>query len=425
MFFRSRRLDPDSCIGSPLPARYRLLPLLVALLALSTGIPTAHAGALHEELELFFFTARAGAPDGPWAEVREELVEDADRPWRWGEPGTRYVTTVDADGRKSCHPEDDPDQVDYLKEGAPDAYARALAHRTLPDTERSARWAFEARVQLLRLTATRGFHGPEGKEFSGSNQCILDLAVSVPVWIATAELLEGSGVWNARERELLARWLAEQVYPRVAWASRVRRNNWGAAGSLSARMIARYVEPSPVLLAERAPQPRLLSAPAAVAEHDRMQRRRMRTGWRGDSRCPIAGIQPHGGIPDELRRGSGGCRATDLASDRDAGHGYQTMQVELLTMHAEVLRREGDPSLYELWTDAREPALLQAILFVIDNPTSGGRSWDWGVRTGALRVAYRYYRDPRLAEQLEANAHRGFRGGRSFPYTQVHPLPGP
>ena len=67
-------------------------------------------------------------------------------------------------------------------------------------------------------------------------------------------------------------------------------------------------------------------------------------------------------------------------------------------------------------------AILQAILFVIDNPTPGGLSWPWGTRTGALHLAFRVYGDPRL--RAAADAGGTFRGGRTLPYaTLAPPLP--
>jgi hypothetical protein len=398
---------------------------MAMLLAVILAASPAQADPLHSDAELDQFAWVTMVGSQPWRGRHEQLLAQASKPWASGSTGGRYATTIGPSGKKTCHPDGDTSQVDYLKEGAPDVYAKALAHRATHPALRDMMLGFEARARILALTSTYGFHGPDGDDFSGDNQCVLDLAVSIPVWIASAELLEVSGVWTERDRGLFTVWLQYEVYPLVAWASRTRRNNWGAAGSLAARMIARYVAPMRPILFESEPELRVLFATTAVEEHDRLQRDRMGRGWRGDSQCPVFGIQDDGGIPDELRRGAGGCRAAYLTNDRDSAHTYQTMHVELLVMHAEVLRLEGDPSLYEATTASGARALLQSILFVIDNPNPGGRSWDWGVRTGALRVASRYYADPRLEAQVAANAHLGFRGGRIFPYTQIDLDTGP
>jgi hypothetical protein len=255
------------------------------------------------------------------------------------------------------------------------------------------------------------------------NQCILELSISVPVWIETALLLEDTPVWSAADRRAFGSWLAETVSPRVAWASRVRRNNWGAVGSLAASLVARYVGAGadPPDLVEQAPAALRLAPAEAWRQHDALQRARIATTWRGDSECPRFGIQDHGGIPDELRRGSGGCGATFLPSKGDRGRTYQTMHVEALVFHAEALRRAGDASLFEARTGAGDPAILRAILFVIDNPTAGGKSFTWGTRVGALALAHRVYRDARLRDA--ALAARTFRGGRTLPYAGIALLP--
>ena len=402
-----------------------LLGVLGCLLGTTLIAPPANAGQLHSDADLATIAFLTAARLEPWSGNQKRLLKEARREWRWGHPGFEYITSVDSKGKKTCHPVSDPSQLDYLKNGAPDVYAKALSYRTAHPAMRDVMTGFDARSLLLELAGTSGFHGPDGKDFSGRNQCVLDLAVSVPIWIASAELLEGTGIWTSRERGVFSYWLESEVYPLVAWASRVRRNNWGAAGSLAARMVARYVSATRLVLREESPVPHYLFARDAVDEHDQMQRDRMGTDWAGDSSCPVYGIQPHGGIPDELRRGKGGCAAIDLPSQGDSGRNYQTMHVALLAMHAEVLRHAGDLSLYELQTEAGDPALLQSILFVIDNPSAGGRSWDWGGRTGALRAALRHYEDARLSAAVEANDHLGFRGGRTFPYTQINLRPGP
>jgi len=346
--------------------------------------------------------------------ARASLLGQANRDWRWGSVSGEFEARHGW-GKRSCAPSADRGQTKYLKEGAPDAYAKILAFHLSGELE----LAVEARERVLDLVDTYGFELAGGRDYSGSNQCILELGISIPVWVETASLLESSDVWGQEDRLAFARWLAKEVYPKVARASRARRNNWGAAGSLSASIIARHVDGIVPQLTEEAPEKRSLSPSQAAEEHDAMQLARIQTSWRGDSRCKRYGIQVYGGIPDELRRGATGCDGSFLESEKDASHTYHTMHVELLVFHAEVLRRVGDPSFFEIAPSSGPPAILQSILFVIDNPSSGGRSWPWGSRTGSLILANRHYEDERLARAIETA--ETFRGGRALPYARLAP----
>jgi hypothetical protein len=410
-------LPPTRPFTPPDRSRYRAvaLPVIAALAAL-LACPIAQAGNLTSPESIEMKRELANAGESPHVEDRQRLLAQADEEWRWGSVSGAFVTTLQA-GAKRCHPASNPGLSSYLKDGAPDAYARILAY--LLSATRDAARAEDARHRVLELVGTSGFHGLAGTDYSASNQCILELAISIPVWIETALLLESTPVWSAQDRSLFAGWLATEVYPKVAWASRVRRNNWGAAGSAAASLIAHYVDGEVAELIEPNPSPRSLTPARAKAEHDGVQVARIGTTWQGDTRCKRVGIQSHGGIPDELRRGNAGCEGLFLPSREDAGHTYQTMHVELLVLHAEALRRQGDTSLFDAQAPGGAPALLQAILFVIDNPSPGGKSWPWGTRSGALAMANLYYDDPRLAREIERG--EGFRGGRTLPYAALLP----
>jgi hypothetical protein len=393
---------------------------ITAWLWLATSQPAgARPGNLTSPEELAALAQSAQTGSASAVSARKAIHADATKAWRWGSVSGPFATTVQS-GERTCHPASDPGRFDYLKEGAPDAYAKALAYhlRTEPDEDRRRALAAEARDRLLDLLDTEGFHGLGGADWSGANQCILELSISIPVWIETALLLEGTPVWTDADRAAFARWLAGSVYPKVAWASRVRRNNWGAAGSLSASLIARYVEGQSLSLSEVSPSARTIDAATARGAHDDLQLARIGTTWRGDSECPRFGIQADGGIPDELRRGSGGCTATAIPSADDPALSYQTMHVELLVYHAEALRRGGDDRLFAARTASGVPAILQAILFVIDNPDPG-KSWPWGTRSGAVRLASGFYGDARL--KAAADAATTFRGGRTLPYAAIAP----
>jgi hypothetical protein len=388
----------------------------LGLLALWLPVTGARAENLTSTEELSRVRELADRGVEPFVARRAALLAAAGRDWRWGSVSGEFVTTRDG-VHKRCHPASDPERVDYLKEGAPDAYAKVLGYLTASDPE--SEWASEARARVLDLVDTSGFRGLGGEDQSASNQCILELGISIPVWIETASLLEHTPAWSPSDRSAFARWLASEVYPRVAWASLERRNNWGAAGSAAASLIAGYVEGEVSELGGSCLFEDGLSPPAARKRHDAQQLERIRRVWRGDTRCDRYGIQPHGGIPDELRRGRGGCDATSLPSGDDASHAYQTMHVELLVLHAEAQRRHGLTTLFDARGDDPQPAILRAILFVIDNPSKGGRSWPWGARAGALAVAHAYYGDPRLDRELERSKAPNARGGRAFPYARL------
>src|SRR5262249_20152107 len=156
--------------------------------------------------------------------------------------------------------------------------------------------AQQARIHVLDLVDTYGFGGLAGADYSGDNQCVLDLGLSTPVWIETARLLEDTSVWSAADTAAFRGWLATQDYPKMACASRTRRNNWGAAGSLAADTIASYVSGGISSLKEVSPSQITLSPAQAVAAHAGMQLTRVATTWAGDAQCANHGIQWHGGI---------------------------------------------------------------------------------------------------------------------------------
>lgn len=389
--------------------------LVVGLIALLLSPFAADAGDLVSTPELVQIRELADSGDARVEAHVRRILQDARRDWRWGSARGAFTTTLDGT-EKRCHPTSDANADRYLKDGAPDAFAQALGALLAPGGDPAL--ARAARARVLELSQTSGFSGLAGASFSGQNQCILELAISLPVWVETARLLEETSVWTDADRDAFTSWLVSEAYPKVAWASRVRRNNWGAAGSAAASAIAHYVEGRVPSLAEVEPSRVSLSPAEARKAHDRIQADRIETTWRGDAECELLGIQPHGGVPEELRRGSTGCDGTYLLRS-DSAHTYQTMHMELLVLHAEAMRRRGDTTLFQLGEEDGVPALLRGLLFVIDNPTAGGRSWPWGTRTGTLAVAQRYYGQASLARALDELGSSTSRGGRSLPYAHL------
>ncbi|MDD2299543.1 MAG: hypothetical protein PHR52_06375 [Fermentimonas sp.] len=73
--------------------------------------------------------------------------------------------------------------------------------------------------------------------------------------------------------------------------------------------------------------------------------------------------------------------------------------IEHLTAHAEFLYRRGDNSLYENIYKDGSGSLLQAYLFVIDNPQKS--HCFTSDRRNALYLAYSYYKHPSFLESLK------------------------
>ena len=388
--------------------------LRAGLFAIGWGVTAfaanASPGALTSAAELVVYRAAADAGSSPQKDHRARLLSDARATWQWGTVSGAIGTTGTTTSKK-CQPLGSSSGADYLLEGAPHAYAQAIGSILGRDDS----LAREARTHVLDLVDTSGFSGLTA-DYSGDNQCALDLSLSIPVWIETARLLEDTTVWTSADTAAFRAWLAAQVYPKVAWASRTRRNNWGAAGSLAADAIASYVAGGIAALQEYAPTRLTLTPAQAQTAHAGMQLSRVGSAWAGDAQCAKRGVQWHGGIPEELRRGSTGCDGTYLVAN-DSASTYQMMQVELLVFHAEMLRRRGDLSLYQAKTAQGQPAILQSILFVVQNP-AGGTSWPWSSsRWGTLITAASFYDNAKLGSLARTDST--FRGGRTLPYTRI------
>lgn len=296
----------------------------------------------------------------------------------------------------------------YITDNSRLLYAKTLvAHLT--SGSRSESFAREARARILDLVDTTSWGGAL---YSSENQCILYLSWYIPSFIMGADLLESfTGIWTASDKRAFQGWLAKEVFPKVAWSSRMRTNNWGSSGSYAAAMVADYLADSGLSLTEVSPQRLTLTPGEAYVQHTREQLSRMSTTItprdERDSRClPYKGIQSHGGIPDELRRSSASnmCQATYLPSISDSyssAYGYQMIHVEFLIAHAELALRRGDASLYKNIAPDGSGSILRAIKFIIKNPVKSSASYDWDInRKAQLYVAYRYYRDPAIYARL-------------------------
>jgi hypothetical protein len=328
----------------------------------------------------------------PYHSLVDEFLSSIEPPESWphGEAGGE-LTVVD--GRCASDTARDGDRFVSYQGGAQAVYQKMIAYHLTHDV----RYAEVVRDKLLEVTSTYGFGGDV---YDGSNECILHLARAVPGWIQAADLLAGEPGWTESDRAQFSAWLIDTAYPKVAWASRVRRNNWGSAGSLAASMIADFVRGQGANLVEVAPEERILSPEEAFAEHNQIQLDRLNTEWEGDSRCDIWGIRSSGGIPDELRRGDTGCEG-DWLVDNDDSYVYQVAQIDDLVFHAEFLRRRGNTMLFDNVAPDGSGSILRAILFVIDNPANPEQSYEWPVyKTGILTVANQYYQSETIAHEI-------------------------
>lgn len=335
--------------------------------------------------ELVELKKRVDANDEPYKSAYDDLVKFAGAPTDWS-----YGTL---DGSVTCGGSSggDPGEPAFIANsgGGPLLLAKAYLFRLTGNEA----FATDARARLLDLVDTTGWGGAV---YSGANQCILNLSWFVPRFVQAADLLDGWSGWSAQDKESFATWLSKEVYPKTSWASEARNNNWGSAGSYTSAVIADYLVGTSITeLVERDGTKRTLAQ--AWQFHAERQLARMNGTEKMDSQCPTWGIQSHGGIPDELRRGTSGCAATYIL-EQDASYTYQLAHVQSLVAHAELQWRRGSTTLWDNLASDKKGSIAQSILFVIDNPT---KSWPWtGSHRVTLELSYRYYRNKEMCAEL-------------------------
>lgn len=276
-------------------------------------------------------------------------------------------------------------------------YGTALAWH-LTGEEKYAR---KSRSLILDLTDTYGYRNDAQPSFHWGAQGILNLARGGTPYMYAADLLESWPGWSQKDKLTYQVWLRDIMYPKVAWASRWRKNNWGVAGSFSAALIAWYIRNHPNWeLVEVSPNAQTLSPGEAFDSHNQYQIGRLLTtdNWKMDGKVDLWGILPNGAIPEEIRRGDDPIDGDHLPSDGSGTH-YTMTFIEHLTAHAEFLRRLGDTRLYDHVAKDGSGSLLQAYLFVIDNPIKSHCFTP--NRINALYLAYDYYRHPAMLSALK------------------------
>jgi len=260
-------------------------------------------------------------------------------------------------------------------------------------------------------------------EFHWGAQGILNLARGGTPYIYAADLLEGWRHWTPVDKLTYQMWLRDVMYSKVAWASRYRKNNWGVSGSFSAAAISYYLMDHPDWkLEELSPERQTLSPAEAFKSHNLSQIRRMSTSdeWKMDAKTWLWGILPNGAIPEEIRRGNDPIDGNHLPSEGSGTH-YTMTYIEHLTAHAEFLANHGDSSLYNHVEDDGSGSLLQAYLFVIDNPVkSHCFTKD---RMNALYMAYHHYQLPAMFRSLRECGPASISGQRMALFGRLtHPV---
>jgi len=410
----------------------KLIFVFVQILIIIAFTLPAHADTFNAEgfltttSELDDIRLRALNNEPPHSDnVRDVLVE-AEKAWPYPNHGVSYTTTT-VNGAKLCHRENDSvNRERVLHSAAQLIYGKVLAFYFT----REGIYAKEARDLIKELTQSDGFKYVNGVvTYNGANQCSLALSWLVPLLIESAILLEGYPGWTDWHKNELQYWLAVEVYPLTAAISRTRKNNWGNAASFASWSIGHYLnniqDTDPDFrLEEFYPQRLSLLPRSAKYQHGEMQLKRIGNEWAGDSQCADFGVQSHGGIPDELRRGPDGeCTDLFLRSNNNAQYSYQQKTISNLVYHAEALKRHGHPrhKLYELELNSDVETLLQAIHFVVQNPHSSDHSYDWEFwQIGTLRVANRTFNNSVLCDQIRKSRTRENIIGNSYlPYTKI------
>lgn len=206
------------------------------------------------------------------------------------------------------------DPIQLSSDGGKLVYGAAIAWHLTND----AKYAELTKKLILDLTDTYGYSNKDWNKIHEGAQGILNLACGATPYIFAADLLEDWEGWSEYDKIIFQKWLRDTVYPRVAWSSRTRKNNWGVAGSFSAAAIAYYLMDQPNWkLEEFNPYVVELSPQEAFNVHNYYQIKRQSTAddWKMDAKTFIWGIQPNGAIPEEIRRGSDPVNGDYLASE--------------------------------------------------------------------------------------------------------------
>lgn len=387
-------------------------------------------GYLITPAELRAIKQKADQGKQPYAASVRELLNHStmSSATAWVSQSSLSGDVVCSDGtQKNSSGQTLPKGPNYLIEGSRQVYGKMLT-AILRGGSTGESYARNARARILDLVDTTGWGG---SVYHTDNQCILYLSWYLPHFVMAADLLEDyPSIWTTSDKNSFQRWLAAQAYPKVAWASRVRSNNWGSGGSYAAALLADYLWDSGLTLHEYKPTSRSLTPGQAYREHTSEQLSRISATVaprdQQDSKClPYKGIQPSGAVPDELRRAEisnplSMCTATYLPSSGGgyaSAYNYQMIFLEHIVAHAEFTQRRGDRRLYNGLSDG-SGSIQRGIKFIVANPVSAAFSYDWDVnRKAMLYVAQRFYRTTAIGGRLYKG--EALRSGHTISYGRL------
>lgn len=259
---------------------------------------------------------------------------------------------------------------DCLNLASENAYLLAVAYRMTGNTAYSDKSAEFIRVWMRTLTTING----------GEKQSNLDWSRLMPAMIWGADLLTSTPGWGEGDRAEFIAFLRKFALPQAKLAAQ-RRNNWADAGNLLWLSVAVYAN----LPSERS---------AAVAN------------WK-----KILNGQPDGSgaaLKDSCIDTDwvyGMCRDGSLTEEnrRDDALSYNQAAMSIKTVFAEVLRRQGDGSLYTYRTprgvglkngwDFLAPKVMDAFAKRCTWPYPANSCVPPANRSG-WEVAYAYWRSP-------------------------------
>jgi Alginate lyase len=248
-----------------------------------------------------------------------------------------------------------------LNQASENAFVLAMAYWMTGDSRYSVKAADFIHVWSNTLIAID----------ASDDQAQLDWSRFAPALIWGAELLDGTPSWTAADRQQLTAMLVNLALPQGRLAAK-RTNNWADAGNLLRLTIAVYAN----LPAERN---------AVIADW-----KTMLDGVRQSDGSWKYGMLPDGSLAEENRR----------AKD---GLSYNQGALSLKTVFAEILRRQGDGSLYSYHTP-RGVGLKNGWDFLaaqVVNANAGVCTWPYtpdhcvkySNRSG-WEIAYAYWRMP-------------------------------
>jgi len=326
-------------LGAPQTSYTMYMPIIQHPLA-PTGIVTTPA-------QLAVTKAQADNGLEPSSSAVESLLQNADQALSEKPCAVALYTTSDGD---SC-----------LNQASENTFVLALAYWITNDPRYSSKAADFIHVWSTTLVQID----------AGDDQAQLDWSRFAPAMIWGAELLDGAPGWTAADRQKLTVMLVTVALPQGRLAAK-RTNNWADAGNLLRLSIAVYAK----LPAERA---------AAIADW-----KTMLDGVRQSDGSWQYGMLPDGSLAEEDRRG-------------EDGLSYNQGALSVKTVFAEIVRRQGDESLYRYRTP-RGVGLKNGWDFLaaqVVNANAGACTWPYtpdhcvkySNRSG-WEIAYAYWHSP-------------------------------